>query len=118
MRQSIPPTALIRYGDAEPSVSAPTRMPTIRPMSPFAHVDASFIPTGYTPAMHAPVTKRSSGATQDAGSTTSSSALAIAATIAAQAKSRRGSTRSARPSIALARHPATKPACTLLVSAA
>ena len=39
MRQSTPPSALNRCGDAEPSVSAPTRMPTIRPMSPLAHVD-------------------------------------------------------------------------------
>ena len=45
-RHDTPPSALKRCGDAEPSVSAPTRMPTINPMSPFAHVDASFIPTG------------------------------------------------------------------------
>ena len=30
----------------EPSVNAPTSIPTIRPMSPLAHVDASFMPTG------------------------------------------------------------------------
>ena len=40
--QSTPPSALMRCGSAEPSVSAPTRMPTMRPMSPFAQVDASF----------------------------------------------------------------------------
>ena len=40
------PSALNRCGDAEPSVSAPTRMPTISPMSPFAQVAASFMPTG------------------------------------------------------------------------
>jgi hypothetical protein len=45
-RQSTPAYALNRCGDAEPSVSAPTRMPTISPMSPFAQVDASFMPTG------------------------------------------------------------------------
>ncbi len=118
IRQSIPPSALMRYGDADPSVSAPTRMPTIRPMSPLAQVDASFIPTGYTPAMHTPVTKRSSGAGHVVGSTTSSSALASAPTSAESANSRRGSARSASPSDALARQPATKPACTLLVSAA
>jgi hypothetical protein len=46
IRQSNPPKALKRCGVAEPSVSAPTRMPTISPMSPFAHVEASFMPTG------------------------------------------------------------------------
>ena len=46
IRQFTPPSALKRCGDAEPSVSAPTRMPTISPMSPLAHVDASFMPTG------------------------------------------------------------------------
>jgi len=46
IRQSTPPSALKRCGDAEPRVSAPTRMPTISPMSPFAQVDASFMPTG------------------------------------------------------------------------
>ena len=45
-RQPKPPNALNRYGDADPSVSAPTRMPTISPMSPLAHVEASFMPIG------------------------------------------------------------------------
>src|SRR6266700_3597064 len=68
--------------------------------------------------MQAPVTARSSGAPNDPGSTTRSNALASAPTPAATAKSRRGSTRSARPRIALARQPMTKPAWTPLVSAA
>ena len=46
MRQATPPSALNRCGDADPSVSAPTRMPTISPMSPFAHDAASFMPIG------------------------------------------------------------------------
>jgi hypothetical protein len=46
IRQFTPPSALKRYGDAEPSVSAPTRIPTMSPMSPLAQVDASFMPTG------------------------------------------------------------------------
>ncbi len=45
-RQSNPTSALKRCGKADPSVSAPTRMPTISPMSPLAHVAASFMPTG------------------------------------------------------------------------
>ena len=44
--------------------------------------------------------------------------MASAPTTAATAKSRRGSTRSARPRIALAKQPMTKPAWTPLVSAA
>ena len=44
--QSSPPSALKRCGLAEPSVSAPTSRPTTRPISFFAQVEASFIPTG------------------------------------------------------------------------
>ena len=46
IRQLSPPNALKRCGAAEPRVSAPTSNPTISPMSPFAQVDASFIPMG------------------------------------------------------------------------
>ena len=68
--------------------------------------------------MHTPVTTRSSGAPNDAGSTTSSSAFDTAPIAADVANRRRGSTRSASPSNALARHPSTKPAWTPLVNAA
>src|SRR6478735_11809278 len=68
--------------------------------------------------MHTPVSTRSAGASHDAGSTASSSALNSAPAAALIAKMRRGSARSARPSNALAMQPTTKPACTPLVSAA
>src|ERR1700736_3277637 len=68
--------------------------------------------------MQIPVATRSSGVASEAGSTMSSDALASAPAAAAVAKKRRGSTRSARPSNALARQPMTKPTCTPLVSAA
>src|SRR2546428_13149432 len=68
--------------------------------------------------MHTPVTTRSSGAAGEAGLTASNDALAIAPTIADTANKRRGSTRSGRPRIALAKQPRTNPACTPLVSAA
>jgi hypothetical protein len=87
-------------------------------MSPFAHVDASFMPTGYTPASAMPVTKRRTGAIGVDGLTTSRSALAIAPPSAHSANSRRGSTRSASPMTALTRQPTTNPSCTPLVSAA
>src|SRR5213594_1818744 len=68
--------------------------------------------------MHTPVTTRSKGAAGEAGLTASSKALASAPTVADAANRRRGSTRSGRPRIALAKQPRTKPACTPLVSAA
>src|SRR6266542_2354227 len=68
--------------------------------------------------MQAPVTKRSAGAAIDAGSMTKRSAFAPAPIAADTAKNRRGSSLSASPMSALARQPATKPACTPLVSAA
>ena len=45
-RQSTPPSALNRCGAADPSVSAPTSKPTMKPMSLVAQVAASFIPIG------------------------------------------------------------------------
>ena len=45
-RQSSPPKALYRWGDAEPKVSAPTRIATSRPRSPLAQPAAIFMPTG------------------------------------------------------------------------
>ena len=67
--------------------------------------------------MQTPVSTRSAGASHDAGSTASSSALNSAPAAALAAKMRRGSARSARPSSALAMQPTTNPACTPLVSA-
>src|SRR6476660_4785042 len=68
--------------------------------------------------MQIPVTARNASALAEEGSTASKPALAIAPTAAAMLNSRRGSTRSASPSNALATHPTTKPSCTALVSAA
>jgi hypothetical protein len=53
-RQSMPPSALNRCGDAEPRVSAPTR--SIKPMSPFAQVEANSArpgQAGWVSASHA-----------------------------------------------------------------
>src|SRR5881296_3081210 len=68
--------------------------------------------------MQMPVTSRSSGAASERGSTTSSSALAIAPTIAEAANRCRNSSRSANPNTALTRQPTTKPTCTAVVSVA
>ena len=45
-RQSTPPSAASRNGDALPSVVAPTSKPTRMPRSAFAHVAAMLMPTG------------------------------------------------------------------------
>ncbi|GAA0568197.1 hypothetical protein GCM10009416_02810 [Craurococcus roseus] len=46
-RQSSPPRALTRCGEAEPKVSPPTSRATTKPVSPrSAQPAASFIPTG------------------------------------------------------------------------
>ena len=45
-RQSTPPKAASRNGDALPSVVAPTSMPTRMPRSAFAQVAAMRMPTG------------------------------------------------------------------------
>ena len=45
-RQSAPPNAPSRCGDAEPRVSAPISAPTSSPMSPLAQLAAIFMPTG------------------------------------------------------------------------
>src|SRR6185369_10194478 len=66
--------------------------------------------------MHIPVMKRSNGTSIEVGSTARISAFAAAATAADPMKKRRGSNRSASPRLALKRLPATKPACTPLVS--
>src|SRR4051812_2542300 len=58
-RQFVEPTALTRYGDALPSVSAPTITPSAKPRPSRNQVAISFIPGGYTPARNAPVRNRS-----------------------------------------------------------
>ena len=45
-RQSRPPMALNRCGEAVPRVIAPTSRPTKSPMSPRAQVETCFMPTG------------------------------------------------------------------------
>ena len=81
-RQSMPPSALNRCGNAEPSVSAPTRMPTMQPhVAACAHVDgelhADRIDAGHADAGHEAQQRRDGRAS---GSTTSSNALATAPT--------------------------------------
>ncbi len=83
-------------------------------MSPLAQVDTIFMPTGYTPAMHAPTMKRSAGTAIEAGSAARIIMFEPAATSAADIKKRRESSRSASPNAALVKVPTTNPAETLL----
>src|SRR5262245_29231094 len=115
-RQSTPPIALKRCGEAEPSVRAPTRMATSKPRSSFAQLATILIPTGYTLAIHIPVMKRAIYTQALSGATNRMEALADAATRAETINKMRGSIRSARPRTALRSVPATNPTCTLLVN--
>src|ERR1700757_95978 len=58
-RQLEDPTALTRYGDALPRVSAPTSTPSAKPRPTRNHVAITFIAGGYTPARNIPVRNRS-----------------------------------------------------------
>src|SRR5262245_56916869 len=70
------------------------------------------------PAMLAPTRKRNATNVSVVGANATDAALAAAPNIAAEQKNLRGSRRSAKPSSALARVPATKPSATPLDNAA
>ena len=117
-RQAVGETAQrTRCGLADPSVSAPTRMPIASPRPSLNHPAAIFIPGGYTPASAAPVSNRHTipivipldNATPR---------VATAATAADPATSRRAERRSASVKIALTSAPPTKPSWTEIVSQA
>ena len=112
----MPPIALRTCGDAEPRVNAPTRRATSNPISFSAQLAAIFIPTGYTPAMHIPTTRRKTGIPNDAGSSARIKRFATAAIAAATIKKWRRFNRSANPKNPLTSVPITNPTCTLLLS--
>jgi hypothetical protein len=85
-------------------------------MSLSAQLAANFMPTGYTPAMHMPITSRRTGIPSEDGSNAKIKMFAAAAVAAAAIKKRRRFNRSARPRTALTSVPNTKPTWTLLVS--
>ena len=115
-RQFKPPIAFRKCGDAEPNVNAPTSKATSNPISFSAQLAAIFMPTGYTPAMHIPTTKRRAGIPKAAGSSKRIDKFATAAIAAAVIKKRRRFNRSASPKNPLNSVPITNPTCTLLVS--
>ncbi len=78
--QSSEPTALNRCGTAAPRVRPLTRTPISNPLSPLAHVEAIFMPTGYRPAMQMPVTNLSTTTADEVGSNNRIAAFAPAAT--------------------------------------
>jgi hypothetical protein len=104
-----------RWGNAEPSVSAPTTTPSALPRRSRNQPAAIFMPGGYTQASAAPVMKRSA-TIADASDVYAMAALAVAPARQPAANSRRALKTSARLSSALTSVPATKPPWTATVS--
>src|SRR5882672_6599598 len=106
-----------RWGTAEPSVSAPTRIPIAQPRPSRNHPAAIFIPGGYTPASAAPVRSRQAIPILIPRENATPS-VASAASAADPATNRRADKRSASVKIALTSAPATNPSWTEIVSQA
>src|SRR5947209_6036947 len=115
-RQSALPTAFTRYGEAFPSVSAPTRTPSAVPRPRLNHVAMSFMPGGYTPARHTPTRKRKATPKPKPCANSPKAALTIAHAIAERVKRRRELMMSGRLRSAERSQPATKPNSTARVS--
>src|SRR5215207_1393080 len=110
------PTALTRYGEAFPKVSAPTSTPKAVPRPRRNHVAIIFIPGGYTPARHTPTKKRSTTPVTKSDAKSPNAALTTAPAKADSANNFRELITSGRFSSALKSVPATKPNCTASVS--
>src|SRR5262245_8834962 len=105
----------MRCGVAEPTVSAPTRMPSAIPRPSRNHVAMIFMAGGYAPAIAIPVTKRSTSAGTRLSTASATRALATAPSTALTAMRRRGGQMSGRWVTAAIRVPAMKPSCTARV---
>src|SRR5262245_12222211 len=105
----------MRCGVAEPTVSAPTRMPSAIPRPSRNHVAMIFMAGGYAPAIARPVTKRSTSAGTRLSTASATRALAAAPSTALTAMRRRGGQRSGRLVMAAISVPAMKPSCTAMV---
>ena len=111
------PKPLMRWGSAEPRVSAPIRIPNARPRSADSdHEAISFIPTGYTPARNIPVRNLIGIAAPRPVAKKAIAAVHAAAPSALAASSFCGVTRSARLKTAEVIAPVTNPICTEAVS--
>ena len=111
------PKPLMRWGSAEPRVSAPIRIPIARPRSADSdHEAISFIPTGYTPARNIPVRNLIGTAAPRPVAKKAIAAVHAAAPSALAASSFCGVTRSARLKTAEVIAPVTNPICTEAVS--
>lgn len=108
---------LMRWGSAEPRVSAPIRTPIARPRSADSdHEAISFIPTGYTPARKIPVRNLIGIAAPMPVANKVIAAVHAAAPSALAASIFCGVTRSARLKSAEPIAPVTNPICTEAVS--
>src|SRR5436309_181587 len=107
--------AASRWGNADPTVSAPMRMPSAAPRWRSNQPAATFMPGGYTQASAAPVAMRSAMRTAGSPARTSP-AFAAAPATQPRANSHRGLMMSGRLSAAERSVPATKPPWTAIVS--
>src|SRR5262245_61792109 len=107
--------AASRCGNAEPTVSAPMRIPSAAPRRCSNQPAATFMPGGYTHASAAPVTPRStiSGTTPVE---TTSPAFARPPAMQPRLKRRRALITSGRFNSADSNVPTTKPPCTAIVN--
>ena len=103
---------------AVPRVMAPVRMPTASPRPRLNQPASTFMATGYTAAMPAPLSARSGSAVTRSVAKMANAALATAASSAPPAMRRRAGMTSAAPVKATTSAPTTKPSCTATVSSA
>src|SRR5688572_4529031 len=106
------------HGVAEPTVSAPTRIPMARPRPSRNQVAMIFMAGGYAPAMATPVTKRSTSAAGRLSTQRATTPLESAPRTALPAMSSRGDHTSGRLPSALTRVPPMNPSWTAMVSPA
>ncbi len=112
------PPARSRCGAAVPRVIAPVRMPTASPRPRLNHPASTFIATGYTAAMPAPLSARRGSAVTSSVARMANAAFATAASSAPPAMRRRAGMTSAAPVNATMSAPTTNPSCTATVSSA
>src|SRR5215467_14415242 len=114
-RQGRAVTPETRWGVAEPTVSAPTRMPMASPRPSRNHVDMIFMAGGYAPARHTPVANRRMRAGPRLETQRASAALVTAPNTIPIVITLRAEKTSGRLVRALSRVPTMNPACTAIV---
>src|SRR5262245_21320177 len=114
-RQGSAVTPETRCGVDEPTVRAPTRMPSASPRPSRNHVDMIFIAGGYAPARHTPVANRRISAGRRLETPRASAALVTAPSTMPTVITVRAAKTSGRLVRALRSVPTMNPACTAIV---